>query len=88
VVFSLVFLAYLLISAMQCRWWWSDLNQRCSVCLDRLVLPLTEGTADRVLLESAITESVCAQGHGVLVESRWSRRFRPQDSPLRGLVRV
>ncbi len=88
VIFSLVFLAYLLLSAMQCRWWRSDLNQRCPMCLDRLVLPLTEGAVDRVLLESATTESVCARGHGVLVESRWSRRFRPQESPLRGLVRV
>lgn len=88
VVFALVFLAYMLLSAMQCRWWRRDLNQRCPVCLDRLVMPLTEGTAERVLLESAITESVCARGHGVLVESRWSRRFRPQQSPLSGLVRV
>lgn len=88
VVFSLVFLAYLLASAMQCRWWRRDLNQRCPICLERLVLPLTEGAAERVLIESAITESVCAHGHGVLVESRWSRRFRPEESPLRGLVRV
>jgi hypothetical protein len=84
-IFSLVFLAYLLISAMQCRWWRSDLTQRCPVCLDRLMLPLTEGAPDRVLLESAITESICVHGHGVLVESRWSRRFRPEESPLRGL---
>jgi hypothetical protein len=88
IVVPLVFLAYLLISGMQCRSWWSDLNRRCPVCLDRFVLPLTEGMADRVLLESAVTESVCAHGHGVLVESRWSRRFRPEESPLRGLVRI
>jgi hypothetical protein len=85
-VFSLVFLAYMLLSAMQCRWWRSDLNQRCPVCLDRLVLPVTEGTAERVLLESAITESVCAHGHGVLVESRWLRRFRQEESPLERLA--
>lgn len=85
-IFALAFLAYLLLSAMQCRWWRMDLNHRCPVCLDRLVLPLTEGTPERVLLESAVTESVCAHGHGVLVESRWLRRFRPQDSPLQRLV--
>jgi hypothetical protein len=87
-IFSLLFIAYMLSVAIQCRHWRSDLNQRCPMCLDRLVLPLTEGKADRVLLESAITESVCVYGHGVLVESRWSRRFRPQESPLRGLVGV
>ena len=88
VVFWLAFVAYLLLSAMQCRYWRRDLSQRCPICLESLVLPLTEGAADRILLESAITESVCAHGHGVLVESRWSRRFRPQESPLGGLIRV
>jgi hypothetical protein len=87
-IFSLLFIAYLLSAAIQCSHWQRDLNQRCPMCLERLVLPLTEGTADRVLLESAITESLCVFGHGVLVESRWSRRFRPQESPLRGLVRA
>jgi hypothetical protein len=87
-VFGLLFLGYLLLTAVQCRYWWSDLNQRCPICFDRVLLPLTEGTTDRILLDSAITESVCAHGHGVLVESRWSHRFRPEESPLRGLVRA
>ncbi len=86
--FGLLFVAYLLLAALQCRYWWSDLSQRCPICLDRLIMPLTEGTAHRILLDPAITESVCAHGHGVLVESRWSRRFRPEESPLGGLVRV
>ena len=88
VIFSLLLVTYLLIAAIQCRYWWNDLRQRCPVCLDRLLLPVTEGTASRVLLGSAITQSVCAHGHGVLVESRWSRRFRPQEAPFLGLVRV
>ena len=87
-LFSLLFIAYMLSAAMQCRLWLRDLNQRCPMCLERLVLPITEGTPDRVLLESPITESLCAHGHGVLVESRWSRRFRPEESPLHGLVRA
>jgi hypothetical protein len=80
--------AYLGATALQWRNWWHDLHRRCPVCLDDLVLPLTEGTADRVLLAPATTESVCAHGHGVLVENRWSRRFRPEESPLEGLIRV
>ncbi len=85
---SPLLVAYMLVAAIQFCYWWSDLRQRCPVCLDRLVLPLTEGTESRVLLGSAVTQSVCAHGHGVLVESRWSRRFRPEESPLRELVRV
>jgi hypothetical protein len=50
--------------ALQCRYWWLDLRQRCPVCLDRLILPLTEGAADRVLLDAAVTESICAWSRG------------------------
>lgn len=88
VIFSLLLVSWLVIAVIQCWYWWNDLRQRCPVCLDRLLLPLTEGTASRMLLGSAITESLCAHGHGVLVESRWCRRFRPQDASLPGLVRV
>jgi hypothetical protein len=84
--FSVLMLAFLGIAAMQCRYLWADLHQRCPVCLDRLLLPLTEGAADSVLCNPAVTESVCAHGHGVLVEGRWSRQFRPQESPLEGVV--
>jgi hypothetical protein len=88
----LVFLAlltvYLGATALQWRYWWNDLHRRCPVCLDGLVLPLADGTPDRVLLDPATTESVCAHGHGVLVENRWSRRFRPEESPLEGLIRA
>jgi PAS domain-containing protein len=80
--------AYLGIVAIQWRYWWRDLHRRCPACLDGLLLPLTDGTRDRVLLNSATTESVCPHGHGVLVENRWSRRFRPQESPLQGLIGV
>ena len=86
--FGLLFVVFLLLAAVQCRYWWIDLNQRCPMCLDRLILPLTGGTAHRILLDPAITESVCARGHGVLVESRWARRFRPEESPLASLVRA
>jgi hypothetical protein len=85
---GLLFIAFLLLATVQCRYWWSDLSQRCPTCLDRLILPLTEGVVHGMLLDPAITESVCAHGHGVLVESRWSRRFRPEESPLGGLVRA
>jgi len=86
--FSLLAVAYLLTAASQCLYWWHDLRHRCPVCLDRLLLSWTQGETDRILLSAAVTESVCAHGHGVLVESRWSRDFRPEESPLQGLARV
>ena len=84
--FLVVSAVYLGVAVLQCLYWWRDLRRRCPFCLDSLLLPLTVGTADCFLLNSATTESVCAHGHGVLVETRWSRRFRPQRSPLQGLV--
>jgi hypothetical protein len=88
VIFSLLLIACLLVAVIQCWYWWSDLRQRCPVCLHRLLLPLTEGAANRMLLGSALTQSVCAHGHGTLVESRWSRRFRPEETSFHGLIRV
>jgi hypothetical protein len=79
--FPLLILACWGMAALQCRYCWNDLRRRCPFCLDRLLLPLTDGTADRVLLDPAATESVCAHGHGALLESRWIRRFR-QSAPL------
>jgi hypothetical protein len=84
--FSLLMGVLVGIAAIQCRYAWGDLRRRCPACLDCLVLPLTEGTADSVLFNPVVTESVCAHGHGVLVESRWSRTFRAQESPLQGLI--
>jgi len=86
-IFLLV-VAFFRMTAMQYRCWRTDLLQRCPICLDRLLLPLTEGTPHAVLLTPPTTESVCAQGHCVLVENRWSRRFRPQESPLQALVHL
>ena len=77
---------YMGVVALQCRYWWHDLRRRCPFCLDRLLLALTEGAADCFLLNTATTESVCAHGHGVLVETRWSCQFRPQRSPLQGFI--
>jgi hypothetical protein len=76
------------ITAIQYRFWRADLLQRCPICLDRLLLPLTEGTPDGVLLNPATTESVCAHGHCVLVENRWSRAFRREASPLQVFVHL
>jgi hypothetical protein len=86
--FSLLVVTYLLVAAAQCLYWWHDLRHRCPVCLDRLLLSWTQGDADRILLSAAVTESVCAHGHGALIESRWSRDFRPEHSPFGGLARI
>ena len=85
-VFIVVFGVYAAVSWLQYQAWWRDLRRRCPVCLERLRLPLTEGTLDRVLLGSSSTEWVCIHGHGVLTESRWLRSFRPEDSSLERLI--
>jgi hypothetical protein len=87
-VFSAWLLAYVLSVALQCRCCRRDLLQRCPVCLERLLLSSTEGNEERMLLSAAVTESVCAHGHGLLVESRWERRFRQDDMDFHGLIRV
>lgn len=84
---AVVFAAVLIGAGLQCRLWWSDLRQRCPVCLEPMVMPLTDGEAACVLIDPAVTESVCVHGHGVLVESRWVRRFRAEESPLQELLR-
>jgi hypothetical protein len=86
--FCLLFLSYWLAAAAQCGFWRRDLLRRCPICLDRLLLTWTQGESDRVLLSIAVTESVCAHGHGVLVESRWARQFRHERSPLQALIHV
>jgi len=84
--FLVMSMAYLGVVALQCHLWRHDLRRRCPLCLDSLLLTVTEGTPDCFLLDPASTESICAHGHGVLVETRWSSRFRPQQSFLQLLV--
>jgi hypothetical protein len=84
--FPMLILASWGAAALQCRYCWTDLRRRCPFCLNRLILPLTDGTADRVLLDPAVTESVCAHGHGALVESRWIRRFGPSTPLDHGII--
>lgn len=82
----LLAVTFMVVAGVQCRYWWHDLQQRCPICLERMLLSWTQGEPDRVLLSVAVTESVCAHGHGVLVESRWARQFRHERSPLQGLI--
>jgi hypothetical protein len=85
--FPLIYVAYLLSIAVQCRYWQRDLYHRCPICLERMLLTSTHGATDSVLLSMAVTESICAHGHGVLIESRWVRQFRQETSPLEALIR-
>jgi hypothetical protein len=73
--YAALLVGYMLSVALHCQGWRRDLSQRCPVCLECLFLPSTEGTTERMLLGTAVTESVCAHGHGTLIESRWDRRF-------------
>lgn len=83
---ALLLLVHLLAAGSQYSWWKRDLSRRCPVCLDRFLLVSTEGGRERVLLSVAVTESVCAHGHGVCVETRWARQFRREDSLLETLI--
>lgn len=82
VTIAFLFIAWMGVAVMQVRHWWTDLRSRCPLCLERMVLPLTEGAEGSMVLRPAVTESICTHGHGVLVESRWDRTFRPEESPL------
>jgi hypothetical protein len=84
--FLVCFATYLALLVFQYNSWWNDIRQRCPFCLHSLVLPVTEGSSDCFLLNSATTESICPHGHGVLVETRWSSKFRTQLSPFHGLI--
>jgi hypothetical protein len=84
--FLLSFGMFLSVLVFQCKSWSYDLRQRCPFCIHTLVLPLTEGSSNCFLLNSATTESICPHGHGVLVETRWSSKFRSQPSPFHGLI--
>jgi hypothetical protein len=84
--FSLLAVTYLLVAAAQCGYWWRDLRYRCPICLDRLLLSWTQGDTGRILFSAAVTESICAHGHGVLIESHWSHDFRREH--LGGLARI
>ena len=79
--FSLLVVVFLLVAAAQCWYWWHDLRHRCPVCLDRLLLSWTQGAQSSVLLSVSVTESVCAHGHGVLSESRWTREYTLSCAP-------
>ncbi|HVW09688.1 MAG TPA: hypothetical protein VHC90_13960 [Bryobacteraceae bacterium] len=85
-VLAILVIVWLGLAALQCRYWWIGLRSRCPLCLKPMVLPLTEGVEGSMILHPAVTESICAHGHGVLVESRWSRRFRREESPLESLA--
>jgi len=61
-------------------WWawqtWSrDMERRCPVCLRLPGMPEARGKALDVLIEPREVESICLQGHGLAIESRWSNRF-------------
>ncbi len=77
--------ALFVIGARQFFLWRSDLRLRCPECLDRLVLPLTAGDPNSIVLNPATTELICAHGHGVMLENRMSRRFRPSASTIESL---
>jgi hypothetical protein len=87
VVYGALMAAFLVAAAAQVYVWRRDLLRRCPQCLERLVLPLSAGDPNSFVLNPATTESICAQGHGVLVESRLSTRFRPSAATIESLFR-
>jgi hypothetical protein len=83
---TFLFIAWMGAAVMQVRCWWVDLRSRCPRCFERMALPSTEGAAESIILRPAVTESICTHGHGVLVESRWNRTFRPEESLIESLA--
>jgi hypothetical protein len=56
--------------------WWVDVESRCPFCLRLPGMPESRGKPYDVLVEPREMESICFRGHGALLQSRWSRRFR------------
>jgi hypothetical protein len=81
VIFSLLLVTYLLIALLQFWYWWSDLHQRCPVCLDRLMLHSTEGTANgRCWVQPSLNQCVCT------VMAYWLKAGGPAVSAAGGSV--
>jgi hypothetical protein len=88
VSFGVLLVIWLLSAALQYRGWLRDIRRRCPVCLESLLLSWTRGATGDMLLDLPVTESVCARGHGVLTESRWTREFRREQSSLEAVIQV
>jgi hypothetical protein len=58
------------------RRWWADVENRCPYCLRLPGMPEARGKAHDVLLDPLEIESICFRGHGVVLQSRWHRRFQ------------
>jgi hypothetical protein len=58
-------------------WWWADVENRCPYCLRLPGMPEIRGNAHDVLVDPLEIESICFRGHGVVLQSRWRRRFQP-----------
>jgi hypothetical protein len=56
--------------------WWIDVENRCPYFLRLPGMSETRGNAHDVLVDPLEIESICIRGHGVVLESRWRRRFR------------
>ena len=61
------------------RLWWVDVERRCPVCLRLPGMPEPRGKQHDILVEPLEVESICFHGHGLISESRWSRRFTPGE---------
>ena len=59
------------------RAWWNDVGTRCPYCLRLPGMTETRGNLHDVLVYPLESESVCFYGHGLLLQSRWDRRFDP-----------
>jgi hypothetical protein len=72
--FLFVFVALVYLSLWR---WWADVENRCPYCLRLPGMPETRGNAHDVLVDPLEIESICFRGHGVVLQSRWRRRFQP-----------
>lgn len=66
---------FIMASVFAFRWILADQQQRCPVCLRLLEEPVRVGTPSKTFLEWYRAESMCVQGHGLLLVSEISTTY-------------
>ena len=57
--------------------WRLDFQARCPCCMRLPGMPRSSGRVNDLIIDPLQTDSICFRGHGSVIQTRWSRRFRP-----------
>jgi hypothetical protein len=71
--------AFSLMLYLAIRLWQGDVQKRCPRCLSLPGMSLSNGKLNDLLIDPRETDSICFRGHGSVLQTRWSCRFRPAE---------